>query len=426
MVDPGVWRNVFEDLWDRLAGRFVRVEPRRTCRDLLLGLLAPIERKNGWWLAQHAGHATPDRMQRLVRDVVFDAEAARDDLRGYIAGHLGHPDGVLIPDETGFLKKGTSSVGVQRQYSGTAGRIENCQLGVFITYASPLGRAMIDRRLYLPASWCDVPERCRAAGVPGGVAFATKPALALDMICQALDAGVAAGWVTGDEVYGADPHLRAALQRRAVGYVLAIAGNRRVQATPAMRMRADMAAAGLPAQAWQRRSAGPGSKGARDYQWAWVHDHTPGGHHSLLVRRSNDGTLAYYRAWSARPVPLATLVRVAGARWQVEESFQLGKDQIGLDHYQCRGWTPWHRFTLLAMAALAILAVALATVSKPTADDGLIPLSIPELRRLTNALIISPVPDPAPVLAWSHWRRRHQACARDAHHKRRGMTAADP
>jgi SRSO17 transposase len=142
MVDPGVWRNVFEDLWDRLAGRFVRVEPRRTCRDLLLGLLAPIERKNGWWLAQHAGHATPDRMQRLVRDVVFDAEAARDDLRGYVAGHLGHPDGVLIPDETGFLKKGTSSVGVQRQYSGTAGRIENCQLGVFITYASPLDKIL--------------------------------------------------------------------------------------------------------------------------------------------------------------------------------------------------------------------------------------------------------------------------------------------
>jgi SRSO17 transposase len=246
------------------------------------------------------------------------------------------------------------------------------------------------------------------------------------MICQALDAGVAAGWVTGDEVYGADPHLRAALQRRAVGYVLAIAGNRRVQVTPAMRMRADMAAADLPAQAWQRRSAGPGSKGDRDYQWAWVHDHTPGGHHSMLVRRSSDGTLAYYRAWSARPAPLATLARVAGARWQVEESFQLGKDQIGLDHYQCQGWTPWHRFTLLAMAALAILAVALATVSKPTTDDGLIPLSIPELRRLTSALIISPVPDPSPVLAWSHWRRRHQARARDAHHKRRAMTAADP
>ena len=431
-VNPGLWREVSEELLGRIGGRFARVEPRRTCRDLVGGLLAPLERKNGWWLAEHAGHATPDRMQRLLRDAVFDEAAARDDLRGFVAEQLGHERGVLICDETGFLKKGVHSVGVQRQYSGTAGRTENCQLGVFLTYASPLGRTLIDRRVYLPASWCDQRERCAAAGVPDDVAFATKSQLALQMICAALDAGMPAGWVTGDEVYGADPELRAELQRRDVGYVLAIAANRHVQVTPWLRMRADTAAAGLPHTAWQHRSAGPGSKGERDYDWAWIHDHTPGkGQFSLLVRRGRDGTLAFYYCWSPRPVPLSTLVRVAAARWQVEETFQLGKDQIGLDHYQCRGWTPWHRFTLLAMIALAILAVATAHHNGPPAhqpdlDTELIPLTVPELRRLINRLILHPNGDPTPVMAWSNWRRRHQARARRSHYKRHAMTASEP
>lgn len=432
ILDPRVWADVFEDLWARVCRRFGRVEPRRAGRDLLIGLLSPIERKNSWWLAEHAGHATPDRMQRLVRDVVFDHDGAGADLREFINTHLGHESGVLIADETGFLKKGVHSLGVQRQYTGTAGRIENAQVGVFLTYASPRGRALLDRRIYLPASWCDQPQRCAAAGVPDGTAFAPKPALARAMICAALDGGVNAGWVTGDEVYGADPALAGELRRREVGYVLAIAANRTVAVTPTIRMTAALAAAGLSHQAWQRYSAGAGSKGDRDYQWAWITDHgAGGGAFSLLIRRGRDGTLAYYRAWSPQPVPLATLVRVAATRWQVEESFQLAKGHVGLDHYQCRTWTAWHRATLFAMIALAILAVTLATLNgepptRPDLDAELIPLTLPELHRLTNALILNPVADTTPILTWSNWRRRHQARARRAHYKRRATAESEP
>ena len=432
ILDPDLWRDVFEDLWARVCPRFVRAEPRWAGRDLVLGLLAPIERKNGWWLAEHAGHATPDRMQRLVRDVVFDHDGAARDLRDFVTEHLSHELGVLIVDETGFLKKGIHSVGVQRQYTGTAGRTENAQVGVFLTYASPLGRALIDRRIYLPASWCEVAERCAAAGVPDEVGFATKPALAADMIGAALDAGVAADWVTGDAVYGADPHLATQLRRRRIGYVLAIALNRTVQVTPTVRMSAALAAAGLPHDAWQHYSAGAGSKGDRDHAWAWITDHTPGpGVHSLLIRRHSDGTLAYYRCWSPHPVTLSTLIRVAAARWQVEESFQLSKGLVGLDHYQCRTWTAWHRYTLFAMIALAILTVTLARLhgeqpATPDLDAELIPLTVPELRRLTDALILHPVADIAPVLTWSNWRRRHQARARRSHYKRRAATGSEP
>jgi SRSO17 transposase len=408
------------------------VEPRRACHDLVTGLLAPLERKNGWWLAEHAGHARPDRMQRLLREVAFDHDGARDDLRAFVAERLGDEQAVLIPDETGFLKKGVHSVAVQRQYSGTAGRTENCQVAVFLAYATAKGAALVDRRIYLPASWCEDAERRQAAGVPDDVTFATKPQLALQMIRAALDAGVPAGWVTGDEVYGADPALRAELQARRVGYVLAIAANRQVQVTARLRMRADLAAAGLPRQAWQRRTCGPGSKGERDYDWAWVGEYGPGpGQHSLLIRRGSDGTLAFYRCWTPTPVPLAALVRVAGTRWRVEETFQQGKGQTGLDHYQCRGWTPWHRFTLLAMIAFAVLALTVAALHGPAEhkadlDADLIPLTVPELRRLINALILNRVTDPAPVQAWSHWRRRHQAIARRCHHKRRSLANITP
>jgi SRSO17 transposase len=384
-----------------------------------------VERKNCWWLAEHAGHATPDAMQRLLTSAVWDADALRDDLRAYVVGQLG-PDGVLIADETGFLKKGRLSVGVQRQYSGTAGRIENCQVGVFLSYATVLGRAMIDRRIYLPRSWTDDLVRCADAGVPDQVGFATKPALALAMICAALDTGVAARWATGDEVYGGDPALRAGLQARGLGYVLAVACDHRVAVNGgAVRLRADEIAAALPAQSWQRRSAGPGSKGPRYYDWAWIDIAEAGA--SLLIRRASDGELAYYRCWSPEPVTLATLVRVAGARWAVEETFQAGKGQVGLDHYQCRGWTAWHRFTILAMLALAILvAIAAASTAPPPTDpnhwarhNGPIALTCNEIRHLIANLIITPAGGGGHLQPWSNWRRAHQGRARHAHYKRR-------
>ena len=222
-VDPGRWLEQFDELMGRIAGRFGRVEPRRRARAFVLGLLSGLRRKNCWTIAEHAGDATPDGMQYLMAGARWDAAAVRDDLRGYVVEHLGDPGAVLVVDETGDLKKGTASAGVQRQYTGTAGRVENCQVGVFLSYASAAGHALIDRELYLPRSWTADPDRCRAAGIPDGTAFATKPALARVMIGRALDAGTPAGWVTADEVYGADPCLRADLERRQMSYVLAVA-----------------------------------------------------------------------------------------------------------------------------------------------------------------------------------------------------------
>jgi SRSO17 transposase len=227
-VDPGRWQDQFDELMGRIAGRFARVEPRRRARAFVLGLLSGLRRRNCWTIAELAGDATPDGMQHLLAAARWDAGAVRDDVRDYVVEHLGSADAVLVVDETGDVKKGTASAGVQRQYSGTAGRVENCQVAVFLSYAAPGGHALIDRELYLPRSWTDDPARCAAAGIPAGTAFATKPALARRMIGRALDAGVPAAWVTADEVYGADSGLRGDLERRQTGYVLAVAATHRV------------------------------------------------------------------------------------------------------------------------------------------------------------------------------------------------------
>src|SRR4051812_21832226 len=266
-VGPAAWRVGVDELLDRVAGRFGRVECRHRVRAFVLGLLADLPRKNCWTLAEHAGDATPDGMQHLLTRARWDTDGVREDLRAYVVEHLGEPGAVLVVDETGDVKKGRHTVGVQRQYTGTAGRIENAQVAVYLTYSAGRGHALIDRELYLPKSWTDDPARCAAAGVPADVEFATKPALATAMLARALDAGLPARWVAGDEVYGADPGLRAALEARRVGYVLAIAGNRRLP-TAAGPIRADALAAALPARAWQRLSAGPGAKGQRYYDWA--------------------------------------------------------------------------------------------------------------------------------------------------------------
>jgi len=392
---------MFNDVMSRIAGRFVRAEPRRTARDLLLGLLSPVEHKNCWWLAEQAGHRGPQAMQRLLRTAVWDADAVRDDVREFVAGHLGHPDGVLIADETGFVKKGVHSIGVQRQYSGTAGRVENSQVAVFLSYASSRGRALIDRRVYLPRSWTDQPERCAAAGVAEHVGFATRPELALEMIADAAAAGVGAAWVASDELYGDNGAFRAGVQGLGLGYVLAVSCDHLVPVDGGkVRVRADRLAAELPAASWQRYSAGTGSKGPRWYDWAWIDMATPAKPgHSLLIRRGGDGELAFYRCWAPIPVSLATLVRVAGIRWTVEEGFQTGKGQVGLDHYQVRTWTAWHRFVTLAMLALAFLMVCAAAAAPPPPPDPYhharhsspIALTAAEIRRLFNALIVTPL-----------------------------------
>ena len=325
-VDPGLWLGMLDELMLRIGGRFRRVEPRRRARAFILGLLAGLPRKNCWTIAEHVGDDSPGGMQHLLSRASWDADGVRDDLRAYVIEHLGDPQAALVVDETGDVKKGTATAGVQRQYTGTAGRVENAQVAVYLSYAAPGGHALIDRELYLPRSWAGDQERCAAAGIPDGTLFATKPALATRMIGRALDAGTPAAWVTGDEVYGGDPGLRASLERRQIGYVLAVAKSHTV-ATGAGPVRAGALAAKLPPGSWQRLSAGAGAKGQRWYDWAWVAIE-PGrlGYPWLLIRRNrHTRELAFYRCWSPRQVPLPTLVRVAGIRWSTEENIAAGK-----------------------------------------------------------------------------------------------------
>jgi SRSO17 transposase len=358
-------------------------------------------------------------MQHLLAAARWDADAVRDDLREYVTGHLGSPDGVLVVDETGDVKKGTASAGVQRQYSGTAGRVENCQVAVFLSYAGPAGHALIDRELYLPRSWTTDKARCAAAGIPEGTAFATKPALARVMIARALDAGTPVAWVTGDEVYGADPHLRADLERRRIGYVLAVAASHQVT-TAAGACQARAVAARLPRRAWQRYSAGQGAKGHRYYDWAWLAiDPGRPGHRWLLIRRNRrTRELAFYRCYSPRHVPLPALVKIAGSRWTTEENFQAGKGLTGLDEHQLRRWGSWYRWTTLAMLALAFLSIAAAIEHTSPPPDDQIPLTRNEIAALFSTLIIKPVTGTPHRLRWSAWRRRHQHRAKTCHYQR--------
>ena len=424
-VDPDRWWTQFGALIDRIGPRFSRYEPLRHAAGLMLGMVSGLDRKNCWTIAEHRGDRSPDGLQHLLSRAKWDAEAVRDDLRDYVVDAFGDPGAVLVVDETGDVKKGTATVGVQRQYSGTAGRIENAQVAVYLTYAAPRGHALIDRALYLPKSWAEDADRCQEAGIPTDRrGFATKPTLAKMLISRAVEANTPAAWVAGDEVYGADPTLRAAIRGHGLGYVLAVSANRRVP-TEAGPIRVDALPAMLPARAWQKHSAGAGSHGHRLYSWAWIallpEDDTDTGQHHLLIRRNDrTGELAYLRCYTPHPVPLRTLVVVAGQRWRIEESFQAAKGLTGLDQHQVRRWVSWHRWTTLAMLAHAFLAVATAaerdTLPPPA---GLITLTVNEFRPLFDALLLAAKRTLATLLAWSTWRRKHQHRARQSHYSRR-------
>ncbi len=372
----------------RLRPHFRRGTAHRHACTYLRGLLGGAERKNGWQLAEAAGYREPRAMQRVLDRSAWDAEAVRDALRAYVVETLGDPDGVLVVDETGFLKQGRKSAGVKRQYSGTAGRIENCQIGVFLGYVSAKGRAAIDCALYLPQEWADDAERRAAAGVPPAVTFQTKPQLALALLERALDASVPAAWVTADEVYGNDYAFRQALERRGQAYVVAVKRTQTVSTWPphgpiGQAKAADLAA-DVPATAWQRLSCGAGAQGERVYDWAYLPlrpAHSDGWLHALLVRRHPVRTeeLAFYLVHALEGTPLAEVVRAAGSRWAIEDTFKLAKGQVGLDHYETRSWRGWHRHVTLALWALAILAgeAARAKGGVPATASGSSPSASP-------------------------------------------------
>jgi SRSO17 transposase len=365
-IDLAGWQEQFDDMFaEVLAPAFARREPRLRARWYVLGLVSGLERKNGWTLAEHAGDRTPDGMQRLLNAARWDEGKVRDALGRYVASRLGDAAAVLIADETGFEKAGWHSAGVQRQYTGTAGKITNCQVGVFLAYAVPARgtRVLIDRELYVPRSWADDQDRCAAAGVPEDAKFATKPLLARKMIERAVMAGLPFAWFTADEAYGGNGKLLEWLEENKLSYVVAVSRDQRVPAGAGRVIRADALTAKVPARGWQRMSCGPGSKGERWYDWAIA---PAGNGRQLLIRRSiSSGELAWYLCWAARAVTLAELVRVAGARWAVEETFQAAKNEAALDHYQVRKHASWYRHITLAMCALAWLAVAAATSRPP-------------------------------------------------------------
>jgi len=361
-----------------LRRHFRRAAAHAHAADYLRGLIVDVERKNGWQLAERAGYGHPRGIQRVLDRYAWDAEAVRDDLRAYVAAELGDPDGVLVVDETGFPKQGRHSAGVARQYCGVLGKVANCQVGVVLGYAGPRGHAAIDRALFVPQEWLADPARCRAAAIPEGLAYRTKPQLALAMLERALAAGVPARWVVADEVYGSDGKLRRALEERGQAYVLAVRSNEKPSTwppygPPAQVAVADLAAA-VPVGAWRRLSRGEGAQGPRLYDWAYLPLRPAlqeGWAHALLARRHPTRTeeVAYYLVYAPRGADLAPVVAAAGARWTIEDTIRLAKGQVGLDHYEVRSWHGWHRHVTLALLALATLAVGAAKRGAPPAPS---------------------------------------------------------
>jgi SRSO17 transposase len=373
-----VWSDWFEEFFASLAGVFGRVDRRRLAMACLKALIAPVERKNGWQIAEYAGHASPDRVQWFLARSTWLADQLRDGVRSFVVQHLGRPDGVLVLDETAFLKKGRMSAGVARQYAGITGQVENCQVMVFCAYATDSGRALIDREAYVPAGWAGDGDRCHTARIPRQRAkeVVTKPELGRRMVERCRRAGVPFGWVAADSLYGQDRQLRAALERRRIPYVMAVPVNETVATPGTGPLRVDALAAQVPL-VFERRSCGDGTKGERRYDWALAEVTWPGGAdggprhgytHLLLVRRSvtDPSRIACFAVHARAGTPISEIVRVMGLRWSVEDCFETAKSDCGLDHYEVRTWDAWHRHITLAMAALAFLAIT----ATRTATDG--------------------------------------------------------
>jgi len=356
--DVGRWESELASLLARIRPLFYRTESKKHAEQYVRGLLSPLERKNGWTIAEHGGELEPAALQRFLNLSPWDADALLEHNREYAMEHLADPAGILVADPTGFAKKGTKSVGVQRQYSGTLGRVDNCQIATFLCYVTPhRDRVLVDRRLYMPdTSWMADPARCAGAGVPADLAFATRPEQVIEMIRAARTAGMPFAWFTADEEFGQNPGLRDYLEGSRIPYVMAVPKNTQFADTAGRVTRVDELARGLPRNTWQRRACGIGSKGHRVYDWAFINSDDPG--HQYLIRRSiDDGELAFYHCYNPHGASVGELVGVAGARWPIEECFGSSKNEVGLDNYQVRTWNAWHRHITLAMLTHTFLAV---------------------------------------------------------------------
>jgi len=357
--DLGIWNSELEGLFARMGRLFYRTESRRHAEQYVRGLLAPIQRKNGWTIAEYVGEAEPKALQRFLNVSPWDVDKLLELNRDYVMEHLASPAAILVADPTGFAKKGTKSVGVQRQYSGTLGRIDNCQIATFLGYVTPEhDRALIDRRLYLPEeSWLADPDRCAEAGVPADTTFKTRPQQVVQMIEAARKAGVPFAWFTADEEFGQNPGLRDHLEKAGISYVMAVPKNTlHTDTATGQEIPLEHLAMKLNHTAWQRRACGIGTKGFRIYDWALIP--AADTDHQYMIRKSiDDGELAYYHCYNPGHAGFGELVNVAGARWPIEECFGAAKNEVGLDDYQVRKYDAWHRHMTLAMYAHTFLAV---------------------------------------------------------------------
>jgi SRSO17 transposase len=357
-ADLDEWELEFSDVVTRIAPLFYRRESKRHAEQYLLGLLSPLARKNGWTIAEYVGEAEPKALQRLLNLSPWDASALLARNREYAMENLADPAGILVADPTGFAKKGKRSVGVQRQYSGTLGRIDNCQISTFLAYVtSRRDRVLIDCRLYLPEkSWMEDRKRCDAAGVPPEVTFMTRPRQVREMIEGARAAKVPFAWFTADEEFGQNPGLCTYLENERIPYVMGIPKNSTFLDNAGATHEIGKCAMRLAPNAWQRRACGIGTKGHRVYDWALVTSAEQA--RQYLIRRSlDDGELAFYRCYNPNRAGFGELVHVAGARWPIEECFGASKNETGLDNYQVRTWDAWHRHIALSMLAHTFLAI---------------------------------------------------------------------
>ncbi len=359
------WSDALKSFQSRIAQHFARLEARQSAFDYLQALMSPVERKNGWQMAERVGHKAPYQFQHLLGRAQWDADEVTQEVQQYITQALGQADGILAVDETGFIKQGSHSVGVQLQHCSLTGRLENCQVGVFLAYVSPQGHSLIDRRLYLPQSWCNDRDKRAKAGVPDTVEFATKPQLAKQMLKRAFETGVRPKWVVADEVYGNDGKFWWWLEQQYQQPYLLTVANSHCVFIGYQEHRVKALAQALTDEQWQRLSCGDGTKGERIYDWARIAVNCSDKHGMkrwILLRRNIEKpddplSITYYQVYAPADTTLEEIVFVAGQRWRIEECFAIAKDKLGLGEYEVRSWQGWHRHITLVMAAQAFLTV---------------------------------------------------------------------